>query len=99
MIFHLVDFNEVLPSPPPPRFWEQAADCLCLWPFDAPLLCTHVELKNTFWSLVPPPKAEQVFRFGFRPGGGAHVLYWMRRMPFGWKCSALVCQVALQRVV
>ena len=49
------------------------------------------DLKNTFWSFVPPLKAEKAFRFGFRLGGGACVLYRMRRMPFGWKYSPLVC--------
>ena len=101
VIFHLVDFNDTMPRPA--RFslcsWENMADRLSAWPPREPLFCTHIDLKNAFWSFVLPPKASGAFRFGFRPGGGARVMYRMRRMPFGWKFSPLLCQLALQKVI
>ena len=101
VIFHLVDFNDTMPRPA--RFslcgWENMADHLSVWPPREPLYCTHMDLKNAFWSFVLPPKAARAFRFGFRPGGGARVMYRMRRMPFGWKFSPLLCQLALQKVI
>ena len=65
MIFHLVDFNEVLLQSPPPGFSlcssKQLADRLCSWPSDALLFCTHVDLKNAFWSFVLPRRRRKVF--------------------------------------
>ena len=72
VIFHLVDFNDTMPRPA--RFslcsWEEMTDRLSAWPRREPLYCTHIDLKNAFWSFVLPPKAARAFRFGFRPGGG-----------------------------
>ena len=72
VIFHLVDFNDTMPRPA--RFslcsWENMADRLSAWPPQEPLFCTHIDLKNKFWSFVLPPKASGAFRFDFRPGGG-----------------------------
>ena len=72
VIFHLVDFNDTMPRPA--RFslcsWENMADRLSAWTPREPLYCTHIDLKNAFWSFVLPPKAARAFRFGFRPGGG-----------------------------
>ena len=99
--FHLVDFNDTMPRPA--RFslcrWENMADRLSAWPRREPLFCTHIDLKIAFWLFVLPPKASRAFRFGFRPGGGARVVYRMRRMPFGLKFSPLLCQLALQKVI
>ena len=69
VIFHLVDFNDTMP-----RFslcsWEDMANRLSAWPQHEPLYCTHIDLKNAFWSFVLPPKAVGAFWFGFQPGGG-----------------------------
>ena len=101
VIFHLVGFNNTMPRSA--RFslcsWENMADRLSAWPPREPLYCTHIDLKNAFWSFVWPPKAARAFRLGFRPGGGARVIYRMRRMPFGWKFSPPLCQLALQKVI
>ena len=101
VIFHLVDFNDTMPRPA--RFSlcsrENMPDRLSAWPPREPLFCTHIDLKNTLWSFALPPKASRAFRFGFRPGGGPRVVYRMRRMPFGWKFSPLLCQLALQKVI
>ena len=101
VIFHLVDFNDTMPRPA--RFslcsWENMADRLSAWPPREPLYCTHIDLKNAFWSFVLPPKAARAFRFAFRPGGGARVMYRMRRMLFGWKFSLMLCQLALQKPI
>ena len=101
VIFHLVDFNDTMPRPA--RFslcsWENMADRLNVWPPREPVYCTHIDLKNAFWSFVLPPKAARAFLFCFRPGGGARVMYGMCRMPFGWEFSPLLCPLALQKVI
>ena len=90
MIFHSVDFNDVFL---PPGFLcalgSKMMTACVPGPSSAPLFGAHVDLKNTFWSFMPPLKANKDFRFGFRPGGGACVLHRMRRMLVGWKYSPL----------
>ena len=101
VIFHLVDFNDTMPRPAlfSSCSWENMADRLSAWPPREPLYCMHIDLKNTFWSFVLLPKAARAFLFGLRLGGRARVMDRMRRMPFGWKCSSLLYQLALQKVI
>ena len=77
VIFHLADFNDTMPRPACFSLCslENMADRLSAWPPRETLFCTHIDLKKSFWSFVLPPKAWRAFRFGFRPGGRARVVY------------------------
>ena len=56
-----------------------------LWGGD--MCMTHVDFSNAFWSFLLPDGLEGIFRFGF---GGK--LWNMKRLPFGWKFSPVICQ-------
>ena len=100
LIFNLVEFNESLHKPLSFSLdgWEQISKKLADWPADRPLFCTHVDLKNAFWSFKLPRRHERAFRFRMRWEGVERV-FCMSRMPFGWKHSPLFCQTALGRIV
>ena len=100
LIFNLVEFNESLHKPLSFSLdgWEQISQRLAEWPADRPLFCTHVDLKNAFWSFKLPRRHERAFRFRVRWEGVERV-FCMSRMPFGWKHSPLFCQTALGRIV
>ena len=93
MIFHLVDFNDTMPCPA--RFslfiWKDMADRQSAWPQHEPLYCTHIDFKTAFWSF-----GTGVWVWLSARGG---VMYRMCRMPFRWKFSPLLCQLALQKVI
>ena len=55
---------------------------------------SHVDLSNAFWSFLLPAGSEEMFRFRF---GGK--LWDMKRLPFGWKCSPVICQRLLGSLV
>ena len=100
LIFNLVAFNENLHKPLSFSLdgWEQISKKLADWPADRPLFCTHVDLKNAFWSFKLPRRHERAFRFRMRWEGVERV-FCMSRMPFGWKHSPLFCQTASGRIV
>ena len=100
LIFNLVEFNESLHKPLSFSLdgWEQISKKLADWPANRPLFCTHVDLKNAFWSFKLPRRHERAFRFRMRWEGVERV-FCMSRMPFGWKHSPLFCQTALGRIV
>ena len=50
----------------------------------------HVDLSNAFCSFLLPTGSEGMFRFRF---GGQ--LWDMKRSPFGWKYSPVICQQLL----
>ena len=50
----------------------------------------HVDLSNAVWSFLLPEGSEGMFRFRF---GGK--LWDMKRLPFGWKHSLVICQELL----
>ena len=54
------------------------------------LCMTHVDLFTGFWSFLLPGGSEGMFRFRF---GGK--LWDMKRLPFGWKYSPVICQQLL----
>ena len=58
------------------------------------LCLTHVDLSNAFWSFLLPAGSEGMFRFRF---GGK--LWDMKRHPFGWKYSPVICQQLLGSLV
>ena len=63
LIFNLVEFNESLHKPLSFSLdgWEQISRRLAEWPADRPLFCTHVNLKNAFWSFKLPRRHERAF--------------------------------------
>ena len=60
LVFNLVEFNESLHKPLSFSLdgWEQISKKLADWPADRPLFCTHVDLKNAFWSFKLPRRHE-----------------------------------------
>ena len=55
---------------------------------------THVDLSNAFWSFFLPEGSEGMFRFRY---GGK--LWDMKRLPFTWKYSPVICQELLGSLV
>ena len=55
---------------------------------------THVDLSNAFWSFLLPAGSEGMFRFRFWGK-----LWDMKRLPFGWKYSLVICQQLLGSLV
>ena len=99
LIFNLVGFNESLHKLASFSLdgWEQISQRLADWPADRPLFCTHVDLKNAFWSFTLPRQHQRASRFRMRWEGTKRV-FCMSRMPFGWKHSPLFCQTALGHI-
>ena len=85
----------------PPRFtlagWEPTAKVLCEAPRHIGLFCTHVDLRNVFWSFQLLRRFRRAFRFKHVWEGFERV-FCMERMPFGWKFSPLLCQLTLRAV-
>ena len=100
LIFHLVDLH--LLQCKPPRFtltgWDSTAKVLCEAPHAVGFFCTHVDLRNAFWSFHLPRRFRHVFRFK-HAWEGAERVFCMERMPFGSKFSPLLCHLGLQLVV
>ena len=92
LMFNLVDLNGGLRRPASFSLdgWEQISRKLAEWPADRPLFCTHVDLKNAFWSFTLPRRHVRAFRFRLR-WEGEDGIFCMSRMPFGWKHSPLFC--------
>ena len=78
--------------------WEQIWRKLAQWPADRPMFCTHVHLKNAFWSCTLPRQHGRGFRFHLRWQGDNRILC-MSRMPFSGKYSPLFCRTALRCIV
>ena len=55
---------------------------------------THVDLSNSFWSFLLLEGSEGAFRF--RLSGK---LWDMKRLPFGWKYSLVICKELLGSLV
>ena len=93
LIFNLVDLNEALQKPASfcSDGWEPISHKLAEWPADRPLFCTHVDLKNAFWSFALPRRHARAFRFHLRWEGEDRI-FCMSRMPFGWKHSPRACE-------
>ena len=100
LIFNLVDLNEGLQRPASFSLdgWEQISRKLAEWLADRPLFCTHVDLKNAFWSFTLPQRHARAFRFRLRWELEDRI-FCMSRMPLGWKHSPLFCETALSRIV
>ena len=74
--------------------WEQISRKVAEWPADRPTLCTHVDLKSSFWSFELRRRHARVFHFRLRWEGEDRI-FCMSRMPFGWKHFPLFCQTAV----
>ena len=92
LIFNLVDLLDGLQKPASFSLdgWEQISQKFAQWPADRPLFCTHVNLKNAFWSFTMPQQHARAFRFFLQWEGEDRILC-MSWMPFGWKHSPLFC--------
>ena len=55
----------------------------------------HIDLSNSFWSLLLP----EAFRVAFRISDGEGGVLSFRCLPFGWKYSPILCQKVLERLV
>ena len=56
----------------------------------APLLACHIDLTNAFWSLTLPEPYKN--RFSVSMDGKS---YAFSCLPFGWRCSPVICQYVL----
>ena len=85
----------------PPGFdlplWEGVARFLTEAPQGVRYYATHVVLSNAFWFFCAARACAPCIPLPSEGGGGA--VYSLDRLPFGWKYSPILCQLALSEIV